>query len=92
MPSWVQLHKRELLTILGKGHPPAVIPLHVPVLRAVHDAAGQRTSGPLLITATGRPFTRNSAVARLRRLTHQAGITHPISPHSLRRNFCAAGS
>ena len=28
----------EMLTIMGKGHKPAQIPLPVPVLRAVHDA------------------------------------------------------
>jgi integrase/recombinase XerD len=81
----------ELLAILGKGHKPAQVPMPVPVLRAVHDAIGERTSGPILLNTAGARMTRASATCRLRRLAHVVGLEHTISPHSLRRTFCTAG-
>ncbi len=44
----------ELLTILGKGAKPALIPLPVPVLRAVRDAADGRSAGPLLLASNSQ--------------------------------------
>ena len=81
----------ELLTIMGKGHKPAQIPLPVPVLRAVHDATSERKSGPILLNRTGARMTPAAAAGRLRRLARVIGLEHPISPHSLRRTFCTAG-
>ena len=81
----------ELLTIMGKGHKPAQIPLPVPVLRAVHDATSERKNGPILLNRTGARMTPAAAAGRLRRLAHVIGLEHPISPHSLRRTFCTAG-
>lgn len=81
----------ELLTIMGKGHKLAHIPLPVPVLRAVHEAAGERRSGPLLLNRAGARMTPASAATRLRRLASSVGLEHPITPHSLRRTFCTAG-
>jgi integrase len=43
----------ELLSVLGKGNKPAVIPLPIPVLRAVREAAGESSSGPLLLNRKG---------------------------------------
>ena len=81
----------ELLTIMGKGHKLAHIPLPVPVLRAVHEAAGDRRTGPLLLNRAGARMTPASAATRLRRLARLVGLEHPITPHSLRRTFCTAG-
>jgi integrase/recombinase XerD len=81
----------ELLSVFGKGSKPAVIPLPVPVLRAVHDAAAGRRSGPLLLNSKGGRFRRASAADRLQRLAAQAGIPTDVSPHGLRRTFCTAG-
>jgi site-specific recombinase XerD len=81
----------ELLHIIGKGQRPAEIPLPVPVLRAVHDAIGERHGGPLLLNSHGTRMTPASAAVRLRRLSKTIGLDHPISPHSLRRTFCTAG-
>lgn len=49
-----------------QGHKPALIPrpLPVPVLRAVREAAGERTTGPLLLNAHGRRLSPSSAAAR----------------------------
>ena len=81
----------ELLTIMGKGHKPAQIPLPVPVLRAIHEATSERKAGPILLNRAGARMTPASAAGRLRRLTRTIGLEHPISPHSLRRTFCTAG-
>lgn len=81
----------EVLSIIGKGHKPADIPLPVPVLRAVKDAAGGRQSGPLLLNKNAERLTPTAAAARLATLCKLAGLSHKISPHSLRRTFCTAG-
>jgi integrase/recombinase XerD len=81
----------EVLSLIGKGNKPAQIPLPVPVLRAVKDAAAGRAAGPLLLTRIGARMTPASAAGRLRRLSRQAGLSHAFSPHSLRRTFCTAG-
>ena len=39
----------DMLTFIGKGNKPAVIPLPIPVMRAVREVIGDRTTGPLLI-------------------------------------------
>jgi Phage integrase family len=81
----------ELLHVLGKGAKPADIPLPIPVLRAVREAVGGRTAGPILRTRTGRRMDRAGASRALTRVARAAGITRPISPHGLRRTFCTTG-
>jgi site-specific recombinase XerD len=81
----------ELVSILGKGHKPALIPLPIPVLRAVREAAGDRRYGPLLLNGHGDRFRTQSVAARLTRLARTAGLTTVVTPHSLRRTFCTSG-
>ncbi len=81
----------EVLSIIGKGNKPAQIPLPVPVLRAVKEAAADRAAGPLLLTRSGARMTPAAAANRLRSLSRRAGLSHAFSPHSLRRTFCTAG-
>ncbi|MBV9487316.1 MAG: tyrosine-type recombinase/integrase [Frankiaceae bacterium] len=81
----------ELLHIIGKGAKPADIPLPIPVLRAVRQVIGERTTGPLLRTRTGRRLDRPAAARIVARLAKHAGINHAISPHGLRRTFCTSG-
>ena len=81
----------ELLTVLGKGSKPALIPLPVPVLRAVREAIGDRQAGPLLLNTRGGRLSPSSAATRLRTLARRAGLSRSFSPHSLRRTFCTAG-
>ena len=76
--------------ILGKGSKPAVIPLPPRIARAVDAAAGERTSGPLLLTRAGNRLNRHAATRIVRRLAKRAGITKHISPHSLRHSFITA--
>jgi integrase/recombinase XerD len=52
----------RVLRLVGKGGKPATIPLPVPVLRALDAAAGDRTSGPLLLRRkSGVPVNRKAA-------------------------------
>ena len=81
----------ELLAVMGKGSKPALVPMPVPVLRAVREAIDGRTAGPVLLNRHGERMSPASATCLLRRLTRQIGLDHPVSPHSLRRTFCTAG-
>ena len=57
------------------------------VARAVDLAAGDRLSGPVLISRSGNRLDRYGATRIVRRLAKRAGITKHISPHSLRHIF-----
>lgn len=78
------------VTVLGKGHKLAVIPLPPRVGRAIDQAANERTSGPLLLMRSGRRLDRHGATRIVRRLAKRAGIVKHISPHSLRHSFITA--
>jgi integrase/recombinase XerD len=78
------------LTVLGKGSKLAVIPLPPRVGRAIDQAAGDRTEGPLLLTRAGNRMNRHAATRIVRRLAARAGVTKRISPHSLRHSFITA--
>ena len=78
------------VTVLGKGSKLAVIPLPPRVARAVDLAAGERMSGPLLLTQAGSRLNRHAATRIVNRLAKGAGITKHISPHSLRHSFITA--
>jgi integrase/recombinase XerD len=81
----------RVLRLVGKGGKPATMPLPVPVIRALDAAAGDRTSGPLLLRRkSGEPMNRKSAALAVTRLCKAAGITKKISPHSLRHSFVTA--
>lgn len=77
----------RVLRLVGKGGKPATIPLPVPVLRALEDAAAGRTSGQLLHTEAGNPLHRHAATRMVQRTARRAGITKRISPHSLRHSM-----
>lgn len=81
----------ELLRVMGKGGKPALIPLPVPVLRAVREATNGRSSGPLLLNRNGDRMSPASAALRLRTLAKVAGLSTQPTPHALRRTFCTAG-
>ena len=81
----------RVLRLIGKGGKPATIPLPVPVIRALDAAAGDRTSGPLLLRRkSGEPMNRKAAALAVTRLCKAAGITKKISPHSLRHSYVTA--
>ena len=78
------------VTVLGKGAKLAVIPLPPRVARAMDAAAGDRVSGPLMLTGHGNRMNRHAATRIVRRLASRAGVTKHISPHSLRHSFITA--
>jgi integrase/recombinase XerD len=80
----------RIVTVLGKGSKLAVIPLPPRVARAVDLAAGDRCSGPLLLTRADHRMNRQAATRIVRRLAKAAGVTKHISPHSLRHSFITA--
>lgn len=76
----------RVLTLTGKGGVHARVPLPVPVVRALDDAAGGRTSGLLILRRDGEPLTRQGLRTITRTLGKQAGITSPLTPHLLRHS------
>lgn len=81
----------RVLRLVGKGGKPATIPLPVPVLRAMDAAAGDRTSGPLLLRRkSGEPVNRKSAALTVERLCRKAGIRKRVTPHGLRHSYVTA--
>ena len=80
----------RIVTVVGKGSKLAVIPFPPRVARAVDVAAGERTSGPLLLTRAGHRMNRQAATRIVCRLAKSAGVTKHISPHSLRHSFITA--
>lgn len=78
----------RVLHLIGKGNKPATMPLTVPLIRALELAAGDRTSGPLLVRRKdGKQLTRPSAAAMVDTICRHAKITKKVSPHSLRHSF-----
>ena len=78
------------VTVLGKGSKLAVMPLPPRVARAIDHAAGNRESGPLLLTRSPNRMNRQAATRIVRRLAKRAGVTKRISPPSLRHSFITA--
>lgn len=70
------------LRIVGKGSKPALIPLAPRTARAIDAAVGNAPTDRS--RADGSRLDRHAAGRIVRRLAKRAGITKPISPHSLR--------
>jgi site-specific recombinase XerD len=78
------------LRIVRKGGKVAVAPL-APRTAAVVDALiGDRTSGPIFQTRSGRPMDRQSAWKIVRRLARAAGVEGAVCPHAFRHGFVTA--
>jgi len=80
-------HGHRVLRVCGKGTKIVLIPLPPAVGRAIDQAAGTRTRGPILLNSRGTRMDRHAAT-RLRYLAATAGarITRP-HPHMLRHTF-----
>ena len=80
----------RIVTVVGKGSRLAAIPLPPWVGVPSILAAGQRISGPLLLTGAGGRMSRPAATRIVRRVARSARVTKHISPHSLRHSFIIA--
>jgi integrase/recombinase XerD len=81
-------HGHRVLRVCGKGAKIVLVPLPPAVGRAIDQAIGSRTGGPILLNTRGSRMDRHAATRRLRRLAETAGIqTAKAHPHMLRHTF-----
>lgn len=85
-----EVRGHQVLTVTRKGGRRAGVPLARRTAAAVAAVAGDRTTGPVLVTAQGRQLTRQRAWELVRQLARAAGVTKRIHPHSLRHSFVTA--
>jgi integrase len=78
------------LTVTRKGGKVVTVPLAPRTARATGLAVGERTDGPLFLTADGRRLDRHGAARIVRRVTRRAGISKNVGPHTLRHAFITA--
>jgi integrase/recombinase XerD len=81
-------HGHRVLRVCGKGTKVVLVPLPPAVGRAIGQATGTRTGGPILLNTRGTRMDRHAATRRLRHLARTSGvpITRP-HPHMLRHTF-----
>ncbi|HZC51780.1 MAG TPA: tyrosine-type recombinase/integrase [Mycobacterium sp.] len=78
------------LTVLRKGGKIVTVPLAPRTARSLDLAIGERLDGPIFRRADGQRLDRHGASRIVRRLAKRAGVTKPISPHTLRHAFITA--
>jgi site-specific recombinase XerD len=81
-------HGHRVLRVCGKGTKVVLVPLPPAVGRAIDQAIGSRTRGPILLNSRGARMDRHAATRRLHRLAETAGIqVNRAHPHMLRHTF-----
>jgi site-specific recombinase XerD len=81
-------HGHRVVRVRGKGGKVVLVPLPPAVSPAIDRAAGERVSGPLLLSKRGVRMDRHAAIRRLRRLATTAGVRLPrMHPHMLRHTY-----
>jgi len=78
------------LTITRKGGKVVTIPLAPRTARAIDLAIGERTDGPVFLTADGRRLDRHGAGRIVRKIARRAVSTKVVTPHTLRHAFITA--
>ena len=78
------------LTITRKGGKVVTIPLAPRTARAIDLAVGERTGGPVFLTADGRRLDRHGAGRIVRKAARHAEIGKAVTPHTLRHAFITA--
>jgi len=86
-------HGHRVLRVCGKGTKIVLLPLPPAVGRAIDQAIGSPTRGPILLNSRGARMDRHAATRRLRHLAescwradHQAAPSH--APPHLRYLYC----
>lgn len=83
-------HGQPVLRIAGKGratNETVNFPVPPDVQRILEQSAADRTTGPLLLKSTGKPYVRQEVAALLATLTSRAKIPTRLTPHGLRATF-----
>jgi integrase/recombinase XerD len=83
--------------IFGKGGKERVVPIGGPALKALNRYLDQarplllkeESSAFLFVARRGRPLSRQGFWKLLKKYAVQAGIPHPVSPHTLRHSFAS---
>ena len=78
------------LVVTRKGGKFVTIPLAPRTARAIDLAIGERSQGPIFLSADGRRLDRHGAGPIVRRVARRAGITRSVGPHTLRHAFITA--
>lgn len=84
-----------VVRVMGKGSKERLVPLGAEALAWIRRYLGQgrtallsgRVSDDLFVTARGAAMTRQAFWHLVRRYARQAGLTKPLSPHTLRHAF-----
>ena len=78
-------HGHRVLGVRGKGTEIVLVPLPPAVARAIDQATGTRTGGPILLNSRGTQMDRRATTRRLRR--HASIQIARAYPHMVRRTF-----
>ena len=79
-----EIRGHRVMRFTGKGGKPATLPLTIHMQRLIDAAAGDRTSGPVVLTKSGGPQNRRGAYGRMKILVKRAGLPAGLHPHSAR--------
>jgi integrase/recombinase XerD len=79
-------HGHRVLRV--SGGKVVLVPLPPAVGRAIDTAAGERSTGPILLNRRGTRMDRHAATRRLKHLAKVAGVRMPrMHPHMLRHTY-----
>jgi integrase/recombinase XerD len=79
----------QVLDLIVKGGHAKRFVIPPPALAALHrylDERGNPAQGPIFVSRTGRRLTQSYAWKLINRVARAAGVTHTVSPHSLRHS------
>lgn len=74
----------RVLRLRRKGGAFVTLPLPIAIQLALDDAAGGRTSGPVIVTRDGRPIGRGGATGLVNTIVRHTRIDKPVNPHLIR--------
>lgn len=82
----VERGRRSYLDVTRKEHKQRILPLPLPVAELLDQHVADRTTGPLLLDATGNRLDRHDVARLLARLGRHAGVLpgRKLTPHVLR--------
>lgn len=83
----------RFVKVKGKGRKERVIPIGVKAIEAIdrylthYRATAEEENAPLFVSTKGKQIDRITVWSRIKVYAKSAGITKPISPHTLRHSF-----